>query len=81
MSEQTRYQHIVLTRHKDDLPDPNNEALNKLYTNIFYRMCSNSLTEDGVMVLQFTSPYYATKNSLSKPQLIQYYSEAVRNWE
>lgn len=138
-----------------DLPDPNNEALNKLYTNIFYRMCSNSLTEDGVMVVQSTSPYYATKafwcinrtlesegfyvkpyhlqvpafgdwgfnlaskkqldgqydlsvetkyltnenisalfafgkdemekdvaiNSLSRPQLIQYYSEAVRNWE
>lgn len=138
-----------------DLPDPNNEALNKLYTNIFYRMCGNSLTEDGILVVQSTSPYYATKafwcinrtlesegfyvkpyhlqvpafgdwgfnlaskkeldeqydilvetkyltnenipalfafgkdevekdvaiNSLSKPQLIQYYSEAVRNWE
>lgn len=138
-----------------DLPDPNNEALNKLYTNIFYRMCGNSLTEDGILVVQSTSPYYATKafwcinrtlesegfyvkpyhlqvpafgdwgfnlaskkqldgqydlsvetkyltnenisalfafgkdemekdvaiNSLSRPQLIQYYSEAVRNWE
>lgn len=138
-----------------DLPDPNNESLNKLYTNIFYRLCKNSLTEDGILVVQSTSPYYATKafwcigktlesegffvkpyhlqvpafgdwgfhlasnkelediynitvdtkylsednvdalfsfgkdeiaedveiNSLSRPVLIQYYSEAVKNWE
>lgn len=138
-----------------DLPDPNNESLNKLYTNIFYRLCQNSLTEDGILAVQSTSPYYATKafwcigktlesegffvkpyhlqvpafgdwgfhlaskkelgdnynitvetkylskdnvdalfsfgkdeiaedveiNSLSKPVLIQYYSEAVKNWE
>lgn len=43
-----------------DLPDPNNEALNKLYTNVFYRLCKNSLSESGVMVVQSTSPYYAT---------------------
>ncbi len=138
-----------------DLPDPNNDALNKLYTNIFYRLCGNHLTEDGVLAVQSTSPYYAKKaywcvaktlesegffvdsyhlqvpafgdwgfhmaakqeisekyelsvetkylsednipalfafgkdeidkdveiNSLSHPILIQYYSEAVRNWE
>ena len=139
-----------------DLPDPNNETLNKLYTNIFYRLCKNALSEDGVMTVQSTSPYYAPKafwcinrtlesegfyvkpyhiqvpafgdwgfnmaslreleepqievetrylttenakglfifgkdetlqgqeielNTLSKPMLIQYYSEAVRNWE
>ncbi len=141
-----------------DLPDPNNETLNKLYTNIFYRLCRNALKEDGVMTVQSTSPYYASKafwcinktlesegfeasgyhlqvpafgdwgfniasshridpseirlsvetsyltdeniqslfvfgkdeladmdrveiNSLSKPALITYYSEAVRNWD
>lgn len=138
-----------------DLPDPNNESLNKLYSNIFYRLCKNSLKEDGVMVVQSTSPYYAAKafwcihdtlesegfyvkpyhlqvpafgdwgfnlasrrelddsfhlqvetrylteenisamfafgkdevaenveiNRLSKPKLMQYYNEAVRNWE
>ncbi len=138
-----------------DLPDPNNDALNKLYTNVFYRLCRNHLTQDGVLAVQSTSPYYATKaywcvaktlesegfyvdsyhlqvpafgdwgfhmasmqelsdeyeievetkylteetipalfafgkdeintdvqiNSLSHPMLIQYYSEAVRNWE
>lgn len=44
-----------------DLPDPNNESLNKLYTNLFYRLCSNRLNETGVMAIQSTSPYYAKK--------------------
>lgn len=42
-----------------DLPDPNSETLNKLYTDLFYRLCSNNLTEQGVMSVQSTSPYYA----------------------
>lgn len=44
-----------------DLPDPNSESLNKLYSNIFYRMCKNHLKDTGVMVVQSTSPYYAAK--------------------
>lgn len=137
-----------------DLPDPNNDTLNKLYTNIFYRLCGSHLSPNGIMSVQSTSPYYApnafwcinktlesegfcvlpyhlqvpafgdwgfnmasfskisseseitvpTKyltsdnakamfvfgkdeisenvdiNSLSKPMLLEYYSEAVKNW-
>lgn len=44
-----------------DLPDPNSESLNKLYSNVFYRMCGNRLKDHGVMVVQSTSPYYAPK--------------------
>ena len=44
-----------------DLPDPNNEALNKLYSNIFYRLCGNHLNDGGIMNVQSTSPYYAPK--------------------
>ena len=44
-----------------DLPDPNNEALNKLYSNIFYRLCKRSLSEGGILTVQSTSPYFATK--------------------
>ena len=44
-----------------DLPDPNNEALAKLYTNVFYRMCANHLTDTGILNVQSTSPYYAGK--------------------
>ncbi|SKB48336.1 spermidine synthase [Lachnospiraceae bacterium] len=42
-----------------DLPDPNSESLNKLYSNVFYRLCKSALAEKGVMVVQSTSPYYA----------------------
>lgn len=42
-----------------DLPDPNSEALNKLYSNLFYRLCKNNLSPQGVLVSQSTSPYYA----------------------
>ncbi len=44
-----------------DLPDPNNEALAKLYSNVFYRLCGNVLDENGILNVQSTSPYYATK--------------------
>ena len=134
-----------------DLPDPNNEALAKLYSNVFYRLCGNVLLPGGVINVQSTSPYYATKsfwcvtktlfcefdkkyqilslfkktqidnlrplrleenvetrylsndnipalfifgkdekpsnmnevevNQLTKPVMIQYYNDAVRNWE
>ena len=45
-----------------DFPDPNNESLNKLYTNVFYNYIKANLTTDGVMVCQSTSPYYAKKS-------------------
>lgn len=42
-----------------DLPDPNSESLNKLYSNVFYRLCAKCLEDEGVFVVQSTSPYYA----------------------
>lgn len=45
-----------------DFPDPNNESLNKLYTNVFYNYIKANLAECGVMVCQSTSPYYAPKS-------------------
>ena len=45
-----------------DLPDPNNETLNKLYTNVFYNYIKANLTDTGVAVTQSTSPYYAKKS-------------------
>lgn len=44
-----------------DLPDPNNETLNKLYTDVFYRLAANHLESTGAMSIQSTSPYYAKK--------------------
>ena len=44
-----------------DLPDPNNVDLNKLYTKEFYYLCKNKLSDNGLMITQSGSPYYATK--------------------
>ncbi|MDN7242499.1 polyamine aminopropyltransferase [Planococcus sp. N028] len=42
-----------------DLPDPNNESLNKLYTQEFYSLVRNRLHPDGAMMVQATSPVFA----------------------
>ncbi len=42
-----------------DLPDPNNESLNKLYTWEFYSMLRNHLKADGALMVQATSPVFA----------------------
>ncbi|HEX2999888.1 MAG TPA: hypothetical protein VHR86_06600, partial [Armatimonadota bacterium] len=42
-----------------DLPDPNNEALGKLYTREFYGLAGRRLSADGLLVTQASSPYYA----------------------
>lgn len=45
-----------------DLPDPNNEALNKLYTKEFYSLISRSLTKDGVFITQAGSPFFSNNS-------------------
>jgi spermidine synthase len=45
-----------------DFPDPSNYSLGKLYSDTFYRTLKHSLTDNGVIVVQSTSPFYA-KNS------------------
>ena len=45
-----------------DLPDPNNDALNKLYTTSFYRLVKQNMKTDGAMVTQSSSPYF-TRNT------------------
>lgn len=44
-----------------DMPDPNNETLNKLYTNVFYRLIRKRLSPIGVVAIQSTSPYFSSK--------------------
>ncbi len=44
-----------------DLPDPNNESLNKLYTIEFYSLLRNHLHPGGTINVQATSPVFATE--------------------
>ena len=52
-----------LSTHEDiydliivDLPDPTSESLARLYSDVFYKLLFKSLSADGVMVTQATSP-------------------------
>lgn len=45
-----------------DLPDPNNFSLGKLYSHPFYRLLGRALADDGVGVIQATSPYLAPRS-------------------
>jgi spermidine synthase len=45
-----------------DFPDPSSFSIGKLYSSVFYRLLKNSLKDNGVMVVQSTSPYVAPKS-------------------
>jgi spermidine synthase len=42
----------------NDLPDPNTISLSRLYSKQFYRLAKASLTSEGIMVTQATSPFF-----------------------
>ncbi len=44
-----------------DLPDPNNESLNKLHTKEFYSLVRNHLKPGGAAMIQATSPVLQEK--------------------
>jgi spermidine synthase len=45
-----------------DFPDPNNFALGKLYTTRFYKLLKARMADDGVVVVQSTSPLVARRS-------------------
>lgn len=44
-----------------DLPDPNNNALARLYSKQFYKLIRKNLSPNGIFTTQATSPYFATQ--------------------
>ena len=49
-----RYDRVII-----DMPDPHNEAISKLYSVEFYAMIARRMTEEGVLISQASSPYFA----------------------
>lgn len=45
-----------------DFPDPTNHSLGKLYTSAFYRLLAKHLSENGLAVVQSTSPLFARQS-------------------
>ncbi len=41
-----------------DMPDPHNEAINKLYSKEFYTMIKRRMTADGILITQSSSPFF-----------------------
>jgi spermidine synthase len=54
-----------------DLPDPNNEALSKLYTVEFYRLVRHHLKPGGAMVTQSSAVYFAPNSFWSIHKTIE----------
>ena len=49
-----RYDRVII-----DMPDPHNEAISKLYSVEFYAMIKRRMTDNGVLITQASSPYFA----------------------
>lgn len=52
---------ILYDRVIIDMPDPHNEAINKLYSREFYTMIKRRMTPEGILVTQSSSPFYTRK--------------------
>ena len=61
-----------------DLPDPESEAIAKLYSDAFYRRVSRRLSVGGVMITQATSPWFARRAFWSIGSTIEKVFESVR---
>ena len=44
-----------------DMPDPHNEAINKLYSKEFYTMIRKRMSPNGILVTQSSSPFFTHK--------------------
>ena len=44
-----------------DMPDPHNEAINKLYSKEFYTMIRKRMSPEGIIVTQSSSPFFTHK--------------------
>ncbi len=44
-----------------DMPDPHNEAINKLYSREFYTMIKKRMSDQGLVVSQSSSPFFTHK--------------------
>lgn len=53
---------ILYDRVVIDMPDPHNEAINKLYSREFYKMIRRRMTDNAVLVSQSSSPFF-TRNT------------------
>jgi len=52
---------ILYDRVIIDMPDPHNEAINKLYSREFYTMVQRRLAPEGILITQSSSPFFTRR--------------------
>lgn len=52
---------ILYDRVIIDMPDPHNEAINKLYSREFYTMIQRRISPDGIIITQSSSPFFTRR--------------------
>ena len=55
-----------------DFPDPSNFSIGKLYSTTFYQLLSKAISDEGVIVIQSTSPYVAPKSFWCIDETLKY---------
>ena len=62
---------ILYDRVIIDMPDPHNEALNKLYAKEFYRMIKRRMSPNAVLISQSSSPFFTRRTFWSIQQTLE----------
>jgi len=52
---------ILYDRVIIDMPDPHNEAINKLYSREFYKMIKRRMSKNGYLISQSSSPFFTRR--------------------
>lgn len=51
-----KYDRVII-----DMPDPHNEAINKLYSREFYTMIKRRMSAEGILITQSSSPFFTRR--------------------
>ncbi|BCE00176.1 polyamine aminopropyltransferase [Marinicellulosiphila megalodicopiae] len=71
---------ILYDRVIIDMPDPHNEALNKLYSKEFYTMIKRRMTPEGILVSQSSSPFFTRNVYWSIEKTLDYVFENTMSY-
>jgi spermidine synthase len=63
---------ILYDRVIIDMPDPHNEAINKLYSREFYKMIKRRMSHDGFIISQSSSPFFTRRTFWSIEQTLNH---------
>jgi len=72
---------ILYDRVIIDMPDPHNEAINKLYSKEFYTMINRRMSADGILVTQSSSPFYTRRTFWCIEETLNYVFDNTMSYQ